>query len=95
MVQEVLSSTISLTTGLEVLTGGGAPEPAVDFVVAGEVAKSGPVYAVQLVLKDGKGTELFRTHRLTAVCGEDDVDDLMTAITQLAAIVVGEIQRHR
>jgi hypothetical protein len=98
-IQELLASDISETTGLEAFTAAKSPKPddknAPKFVITGEVARSGPAYAVQFILKDSKGRELFTTDRLTAVCPGENIDDLLKAIKQLAESLVREIHRPR
>jgi hypothetical protein len=94
-IQELLSSEISQTTGLDAFVPETDKEETKDFTITGEVAKSGPAYSVQFVLKDPKGKELYTSDRLTAVCPGENADDLVKAVRQLAEALVREIKRPR
>jgi hypothetical protein len=97
-VQELLVSDISKTTGFEAFAVQKAPKPddkdAPDFVVSGQVATQEPVHAIQFLLKNIRGKELYTTERLTAVCG-DDIDNLIAAIKAQAEALVREMKKPR
>lgn len=97
-VQEILVSEISKTTGLEAYAAAEAPKSddkdAPDFVISGLVATQEPVHALQFVLKNSRGKELYTTERLTAICS-DDIENLIGAIKAHAEALIREMKKPR
>ncbi len=98
VVQNLLLTEISATTGLKAMLFETAPPPddkeAPSFVISGEIAVSGPAAAVQFVLKEKNGKELYTSERLTAV-GEKDIEKAVKTLAERLIRLIREIKQPR